>query len=234
MIDLHCHILPAIDDGPAAMEESLEMGRIAVADGISCLVATPHVNGDLHPPESIRKAVEGMNRALESAGIALEVLAGADTSALLPADVLRRYTINGTGYVFFEFPHSHLPQNAGDLVFGAILAGLTPIVTHPERNPGILQQPGRLFSLIEAGALVQITAESLTGGFGPGARECAFYLLRKDAVHFIATDAHSSRRRPPVLSQGMQAAARILGEVKARRLVVENPAAVLAGMPLDA
>lgn len=234
MIDLHCHILPALDDGPAGMEEALEMGRIAAADGIGCLVATPHVNGDLLPPESIREAVNNLNTALKGAGISLEVLPGADTSALLPAEVLRNYTINDTGYVFFEFPHSYLPQNAGELIFGAILAGLTPIITHPERNPGVLRQPGRLFSLIEGGALVQITAESLTGGFGQEARDCAFYLLRKEAVHFIATDAHSTRRRPPVLSRGMRAAARVLGEVKARRLVVENPAAVLAGAPLYA
>lgn len=234
MIDLHCHILPALDDGPAGMEEAVQMGRIAAADGIRSLVATPHVNGDLLPPESIREAVQTLNGALQEAGISLEVLPGADTSALLPADVLRHYTINNTHYVFLEFPHSYLPQNAGEMIFAAVLGGLTPIITHPERNPGILRQPDRLFSLIEGGALVQITAESLTGGFGQEARDCAFYLLRKEAVHFIATDAHSTRRRPPVLSRGMKAAARVLGDAKARRLVVENPAAVLAGTPLYA
>ncbi len=229
MIDIHCHILPAIDDGPQTLDEALEMARIAVADGVRGVVATPHVNGNIYPAAVIRERVEQFNEALAEAGLELEVIAGADTSALLPPRTLCHYTINGGPYVLFEFPHTHLPANAGELVFNAAAAGLRPIITHPERNPDVVRSPQRLFQLIEAGALVQITAESLTGGFGVAARECALFLLRRQAVHFLASDAHSPRQRRPVLSQGLKAAAAVLGETEARRLVTAHPAAVLAG-----
>jgi protein-tyrosine phosphatase len=231
MIDTHCHILPAIDDGPFKIEDSLEMGRIAVADGIRCIVATPHVKGNIHPSAHIRDGVARLNAALLKEGIALKILPGAEASATLNTEILKNYTLNGTDYILLEFPHSHLPQNAGEIIFNALVAGLKPIITHPERNPSIVHRPELLFDLVEAGALVQIIAESLTGGFGPEARECARYLLKKKVVHFLATDAHSPRQRRPVLSQGVEAAAKIVGNSAARRLVTTNPAALIAGKP---
>lgn len=234
MIDLHCHILPDIDDGPALMAESLEMARMAVADGISAIVATPHVKELPYPPDRISTRVEEFRRALNEARIPLKVLAGADVSALLEPSLLAPYTLNGTPYILFEFPHTHVPQNAGQLLFNGILAGLRPIITHPERNPSFVRSPQLLFELVEAGALVQVTAESLTGGFGDEARHCAAYLLRKQMVHFLASDAHSSRQRIPELSRGVAAAERIVGKAAAMKLVQDHPAAVVAGRELHA
>ncbi len=234
MIDLHCHILPGIDDGPVLMEASLAMARMAVSDGIGTVVATPHVLDLPYSPALIAEQVGRFREALQSARIPLEVLAGAEVSALLDPAQLAPFTLNATPYLFFEFPHSHVPQNAGQLLFNAILAGLRPIITHPERNPSFVRNPQLLFDLVEGGALVQVTAESLTGGFGDEALQCSRYLLRKGKVHFLASDAHSPSHRAPNLSRGVAAAARLVGRAAAMQLVKENPAAVLAGRELNA
>ena len=233
MIDIHCHILPGLDDGPCKLDDSLEMAKIAVADGIVRIVATPHINGILHPPALLRERVSLFNETLKNQGIPLEVLPGADASALLDPEILRRYTLNGTDYVLFEFPHSHIPQNAPEQVFKAILAGLKPIITHPERNPTVILRPQVLFDLVEAGALVQCTAESLTGFFGPEVMDCCLFLLKRHSVHFLASDAHSPRHRRPVLSGSVIAAGKIIGRSAARRLVENNPAAVISGETID-
>jgi protein-tyrosine phosphatase len=234
MVDIHCHILPGIDDdGPSRLEEVLEMARIAVADHIRQIVATPHIKNVVHSPDLVKERVARFNEELLKEGIGLEVLPGAEVSAVLNTTILREHTLNGTDYILLEFPHSHLPQNARQTVFDALMAGLLPIIPHPERNPSIVRRPELLIELVEAGALVQITAESLVGGFGPEARACAIYLLRNKAVHVLATDAHSPTWRPTVLSGGVRAAAKIIGESAARRLVTTNPAAVIAGKALD-
>lgn len=232
MIDLHCHILPSVDDGPTLMEESIKMARMAVADGISTIVATPHVKELPYSPQHIPEQVEHFRKTLREAGIPLEVLAGADVSALLNPSLLAPYTINGTPYILFEFPHTHVPQNACQVLFNALLADLKPIITHPERNPSFVHRPQLLFDLVNGGALVQVTAESLTGAFGDEAKQCATHLLRKGMVHFLASDAHSLHRRPLNLSRGVAAAERVVGKAAAMKLVTKNPAAVLAGHEL--
>lgn len=233
MIDLHCHILPGIDDdGPPRLEDVLAMARIAVDDGIRQVVATPHIKETIHLPRRIRELVAGFNEALRSNAIQLEVFPGAEVGSMLNASLLPDYTLNGSNYVLLEFPHSHLPQNAVEIVFKAVLAGLAPIIPHPERNPSVVRRPDLLLDLVGAGALVQVTAGSLIGDFGPESKACSQYLLENDLVHFLATDAHSPGWRRPVLTLGVKAAARIVGEPAARRLVTDNPASVLKGVPL--
>ena len=114
-----------------------------------------------------------------------------------------------------EFPHTHLPANADDAIFEALNHGLVPIITHPERNPSIAQNPKLIFSMVESGALVQLTAASLTGGFGPAAKACSRYLLKKKMVHFLASDGHSAQNRPPVFSAGLKLLRRL--SVRKRR-----------------
>lgn len=234
MVDIHCHILPAIDDGSSSLEESLAMAEIAIEDGISRIVATPHIKGEVHSPQFLQQQVDEFNAVLNKRGYPLQIFTGADVSAMLPPHEVARYTINGSSYFLLEFPHSHLPLNANEMVFELLLAGMLPIITHPERNPSIVRDPQRLFRLVEAGCLVQVTAGSLTGNFGADSRDCAEYLLKMGNVHFLATDAHSATHRRPVLSDGVRAAAAIIGEEAAQRLVMSNPAAVLAGRGLDA
>ncbi len=232
MIDLHCHILWDIDDGPSDFDGSMAMARLAAADGTRQLVATPHVQDMLHSPELIAEKVARLNQALRDAEIDLEILSGGDNLYNLGVENLARYSINGTRYVLVEFPHTHLPAQAGDTLFAALNHGLVPIITHPERNPSIVQNPKLLFELVENGALVQLTADSLTGGFGPAAKACARYLLKKKMVHFLASDGHSSKHRPPTMSAGFKAASKIVGKDAARMLVFDNPAKVVQGIEL--
>ncbi len=233
MIDIHCHILWDIDDGPADFAGSLAMARLAAADGIHQIVATPHVSEDFPPPEMIAEKVASLNQALREAGIELEILCGGDNLHNLGAEKLARYTINGTCYVLVEYPHTHLPANAGDCIFEALSSGLIPIITHPERNPSVVQDPHLLFDLVERGALVQLTAESLTGGFGAASKACARYLLKKNKVHFLASDGHSAEWRPPTLSAGVKAASKLVGKDAAETLVFGNPLQVVKGESLD-
>jgi protein-tyrosine phosphatase len=234
MIDIHCHILPAIDDGPGDLATAVAMARMAVADGITTIVATPHLNNRLYDQAEISERVVLLTEALAREGLALEILAGADVSALLPPSALRPFTLNQTRYLLVEFPHTYLPGNAREMLFELLSHGFWPIITHPERNAGVVANPGLLLDLLANGIYVQITAGSLTGDFGPAPEECAHYLLRRGAVHFLATDAHSPTRRSPVLSAGLAVAAEIVGHDQAVALVHQNPAAVLAGLPLGA
>ena len=200
MIDIHCHILPGIDDGPKHIDESLEMAKIASRDGITTIVATPHIKEPLYPSEDIGIKVAALNDLLTEKGIPLSVLQGADVSSSVDVSLLHAYTINRTRYILIEFPHLYLPGNAKDIIFRLMMHGYRPIITHPERNLSILGNPKLFFELLDTGLLVQITADSLTGAFGLDIRECASYFLKKGIVHFIATDAHSSRERRPELS----------------------------------
>ncbi len=233
MIDIHCHILPGIDDGSSSLEESLAMADIAVADGIHTIVATPHIKGEVHLPQFLQQQVVKLNEVLTKRNYPLQILVGADVSAMLPPQEIARYTINGSNYFLLEFPHSHLPKQARQMVFNMCMAGLRPIITHPERNPSIIREPELLFSLVDSGCLVQITAGSLTGNFGADSRDCASYMLKRGQVHFLATDAHSATHRRPVLSEGVSAASAIIGDEAAQKLVTSNPAAVLSGRSLN-
>lgn len=211
------------------MAESVEMAKVAARDGITTIVATPHVRDFLYPSEAIQRSVDGLNERLRELGIAVKILAGADVNVLLDPLFLKDYTIRGTDYILLEFPHSHLPRNAKDILFKIALKGLKPIITHPERNPSVIKNPALALDLVDAEMLLQITADSLVGTFGPEIRECAIHLLKKGVVSFIASDAHSSSVRQPVLSEGLRVAEKVLGGRDARRLVEENPEAVIKG-----
>ncbi len=234
MIDLHCHILPGIDDGPSDISESIEMARLAAGDGITTIVATPHVKDSIYPSSVIRESAAALNRHLCALGIPVKILSGADVNALLSPSLMKDYTIGESNYILVEFPHTHLPKNAKDILFNMSLKGLFPIITHPERNPSVIKKPDLFFELLHTSAHVQITAGSLTGEFGPDVRDCARYLLRKGVVSFIATDAHSSGWRPPILSGGLRIAAEVMGMETALQLVIGNPEAVIAGRELHA
>ncbi len=233
MIDLHCHILPGIDDGPAEINDSIKMAATASMDGIRKIVATPHVKDRIYPAKIIQAKVDELNRELADRKIPLEILRGADVNALLAPSLLKDYTIGGTEYILVEFPHSHLPKNAAEILFNFIISGMRPIITHPERNPSIIENPNLLIEISQVSPLVQITAGSLTGYFGTEVQHCAIYLLKKGVVNLMATDAHSIYGRIPVLSEGLKVAETIIGRDNALRLVSTNPKAVISGLPVD-
>ncbi len=233
MIDIHCHILPGIDDGPSDIEESIEMARIAANDGIKKIVASPHIKDTLHPVNKIKESAGKLNNRLSELKIPVEILIGADVSLVIKPSHINGYTINNTRYLLIEFPHSHLPKNAKGILFNLKIANYIPIITHPERNPSVIANPGLLIELKEYNTLVQITAGSLTGDFGTDKKECAIYLLNMGLVDFIATDAHSPHYRRPVLSEGLSVAEKIIGRNNALILVTSNPETIISGRSLN-
>lgn len=239
MIDLHCHILPGIDDGPSTLAESIEMCRIAAADGIKTIVATPHFRPGTYDCDDVGKHTAALQKEILSRGIDLTILAGADVSVtpelVYHVEEDRRLTINGTGrYVLAELPHEVVPLGWERFLLSLRVKGITPILTHPERGRWFLNHPEALVSFVLAGGLVQITAMSVTGSVGYDVREYCNFLLRRNLVHVIASDAHSADKRSPVLSGAVKAAAVIVGEANAYKLVRDNPQAIIDGKPIDA
>jgi protein-tyrosine phosphatase len=232
MIDIHCHILPGVDDGAADLSEAVKMAEIALADGIAGIVATPHIKEPLIDRQSLSICHEELTTRLEKRLIPVDIFLGGEVSVYLDSSVFNFYTINGTKYILIELPSGHLPKNTGETLFNLIVNGFRPIIAHPERNFSILKKPDILFDWLDMQVLVQITAGSITGMFGPDTKACARFLLQKGVVSFMASDAHSAGHRRPVLSAGVQAASRIIGGKEALKLVTTNPEAMLAGEPI--
>jgi protein-tyrosine phosphatase len=235
VIDLHTHVLPGIDDGARSLEESRALALEAAAEGISVLAATPHVRADYPTtPEMMEEAVDEVRADFADQRIPVEVVHGAEIDlsllwAIHPMD-LRRLTIAQTGrYLLLEVPYRHWPLALETSVKRLVGLGITPLLAHPERNPEVQDRPDRIRGLIEAGALVQVTAASLEGSRDRAAQAAALRLLELGLVHVLASDAHG----PHIRREGLGAAARGLGDpALARYLTVEAPAAILAGEPV--
>ncbi len=234
VIDLHCHLLPAIDDGAPDLETALQMARIAVADGIRLSACTPHIYPGLYENHAaqIRQAVDELRRQLLAEGIALELTFGADIQ-LVPELVQRLKsglypTLHGSRYFLFEPPHHRAPVRFLESIFDALASGYVPVITHPERLHWLDEAHYRWF--VEAagkGAWLQLTAGALTGRFGSRPRYWGERMLDDGIVHLLATDAHTPAHRPPLLAEGREAAARWVGAREAERLVGERPRAVI-------
>jgi protein-tyrosine phosphatase len=235
MIDLHCHPLPGVDDGAPDFETAVAMCRMAAADGITHLVATPHCNYTYRfDPESNRAKLADLQAAV---GDSIKLLLGCDFH--LSYDNIRKliearesYTINGTENVLVEFGDQFIPEQLDNVFYEIQCAGLQPILTHPERNPVFQRKPGLLYHWVTRGCLVQVTAKSLTGGFGRAAMHFAEKWLEQNLIHFFASDAHDVRRRPPVLSECYRQVAKARGKEIADLLLIKNPEAVIHGRPL--
>jgi protein-tyrosine phosphatase len=237
MIDLHSHILPGIDDGAKTLDVSLEMARIAVNDGISVMACTPHIYPGMYMNDGPGIAVHAarLQQALKDHGISLELAVGADVH-LVPGLLagLRSGavpTLNGSRYLLLEPSHTTPPPRFEDSVFDLIASGYTPIITHPERLTWVEQHYAVFLRLIHQGAWMQITAGALTGMFGPRAKYWGERFLNEGHTHILATDAHSTGRRQPVLSAAVAIAERALGTSEAKNLVLHRPNAVLRDLP---
>lgn len=202
MIDLHCHILPGIDDGAQTMEDSLSMARQAVSEGIHTIVATPHhQNGKyINEKAQIIKKVEILNKELQLQQIPLLILPGQESR--IYGEMVEEYhfdkilTLNNTNkYLFIEFPSSQVPRFTERLLFDIQSEGLTPIIVHPERNSRLIEDPDILYNLVNKGALTQVTAASLTGRFGKKIKKFSQNLIEANLTHVIASDAHNTSGR---------------------------------------
>jgi protein-tyrosine phosphatase len=239
LIDLHCHLLPGLDDGAEDLDVALEMARLAAADGITTAACTPHILPVLYDNSgpAILAAVAELQSALADRGIPLVLVAGADIH--MTPDLVaglrsnRLPTLGNSRYFLLEPPHHAAPPHLEDHVFSILGAGYVPIVTHPERFAWVEMHYAALRRLANAGAMMQITGASLTGGFGRRARYWSERMLDEGMVDFLASDGHGVTRRPPVLSEAFEAVALRRGEGEARRLTSDNPQHVLADHPPD-
>lgn len=233
MIDLHCHLLPAIDDGSKSLAMSLDMARMAWADGIRVVACTPHIVPGVYDNDgpSISAAVENLREALLHAGIPLRLVTGADVHIAPDLDAGlhdgRVLTLNESRYFLLEPPHHVLPPNFEDHIFKLQLAGYVAILTHPERMSWLEANYALIGRLVHNGVWMQVTAGSLTGRFGRRPRYWAERLLDDGFCHLLATDAHNNARRPPLLAEARDAAAKRIGEQEATKLVTTRPFGIM-------
>ena len=241
MIDIHVHLLPRYDDGPEDLEKAVEMVQVAAADGVEAMVATPH-NVNWSPAHARRRAeVEADVAALQAEvarrGLGVRIYPGVEVY-IAPDLVaqLRRgqaFPLCGGRYLLVEFPFGSTPTYGEQVLFELQVQGLVPIVAHPERHAGVVEDPNLLYRWVGRGILAQVNAGSLLGQFGRRVEEVARLLLEHDLVHFLGSDGHGPRHRPPVLGEAAARAADLVGEERAACLVQHWPAAVLADAPLD-
>src|SRR6516165_4191300 len=233
MIDLHCHILPGLDDGPSTLAISLQMASAFVENGVSVIACTSHILPGLYKNSGplIRRAVAHLQQCITEKGISLQLVTGADNH-ITPdfVDQLGRghlLSLADSRYVLVEPPHQVAPPRLKELFFDLIVAGYVPILTHPERLTWINSHYESIRKLAQAGVWLQVTAGSLAGAFGRNARYWSERMLEDGVVHILATDAHDFERRPPNLRKGRDLAAKRIGDREAENLVVTRPEGVL-------
>lgn len=237
MIDLHCHLLPGIDDGASDMEQALLLARMAVANGITASVLTPHIHIGYfdNDKESIAEAFGVFSKALKAESIPLRVAMAAEVrlSAEIMPQILRgelpflgRW--QGEDVMLLEMPHSHIPAGTDQLIHWLHKQGVTAMIAHPERNKDVIRDFKNIKPLLSTGCLFQVTAGAVAGRFGEPAQWRAEQLLAQGCVTVLASDAHHESRRPPELEPGRIAAESIVGESASWDLVRTNPKIITA------
>ncbi len=239
-VDIHCHLLPGIDDGSRSWEESLEMAQQMVADGTDTVVVTPHQLGNhtATTGQTIRHRTQQLQQWLQTNRVPLRVLPGADVR--IDSDMIARLQsgdclslADQRRHVLLELPHE-LYQPLEPILEQLERIGMVGILSHPERNRGIMRQPQVIEPLVRAGCLMQVTADSFVGEFGPEPEQLAHYIVDNGWCHFLATDAHGSRKRSPQLGRAYELAVERVGYPLAVAMCCDNPLAVAEGRDLDA
>ena len=235
MVDIHCHILPALDDGAKSLDESVKMAEMAISEGITHVVGTPHADGNFRFDFDLVQKRRGELQA--RVGERLQLATGCDFH--LNLENLRniradpsKYSLNQKRYLLVEFADFAIPPSAEEALHQLQLLGLSLIVTHPERNPLIRAQPQRLRRWVEQGCYVQLTAQSLLGKWGESAQKKAEEWLDQQIVHFFASDAHNTAQRPLRLREAYDIVAERWGETLAQSLFRDNPHAAFEGRDL--
>jgi protein-tyrosine phosphatase len=234
MFDLHCHLLPGIDDGAVDLEMALEMARIAAGDGIRTIACTPHIYPGMYEntAQGIRAAVAALQAELDERGIDLRLEEGADVH--LDPGLARGIksgripTIAGSHYLLLEPPHHAAPPRFEEAMFELMTLGITPVITHPERLAWVDSNYEMLVRMAARGAWMQVTAGALTGRFGKRVQYWGEKFVAEGHCHILATDAHDPVQRPPLLAEAREVAARMVGNDAARHMVVTRPKGIVA------
>lgn len=237
MIDIHSHILHGLDDGAQSLDESVEMAKIAAEDGITKIVATPHLfrgnffNNDIN---MLEKKKRELSEALKETGNKTELYIGAEVhiSHNLIDEIKQNresLVINRSQYLLVEFPTNHIFAGVKELFFEMMSEGIVPIIAHPERNRVFMRNPSFLYELLRMGALTQANSGSFLGFYGSRVEFAVYQFLEWNFIHFIGTDAHNTRSMSPKLATALLRVSERIGEEGARSLVWDNSLAVLAG-----
>jgi protein-tyrosine phosphatase len=232
MIDLHCHLLPGIDDGPASLEESIELARMATSNGITHAAVTPHVHPGRYENTAVTLAddLATFRSALADHDVSLELCLGGEIR-LCPEIVpmMEQDLIpflgewQGKKVLLLELPHGQIPPGSENLVEWLLDRDILPMIAHPERNKAVMREVRKVDAFVELGCLFQLTAMSVAGDFGESAWLCSRKLLEMGVVTVIASDAHNAGHRPPELEPGRSAASEIVGEEESWELVLGRP-----------
>jgi protein-tyrosine phosphatase len=239
LIDLHCHMLPGIDDGATDLENSLEMARLAVADGIKVTACTPHMMPGVYDNTGpqVRRHIDVLQKALDEAGIPLRLVTGADIH--LQTDLAAKLktgallSLNDSRYFLFEPPHHTAPPRLEEAAFDIMAAGYQPVLTHPERLTWIEGHYDVMKNLAHQGVWMQITCGAVTGRFGRRPKYWAERMIDEGLAHILATDAHNLRNRSPLMAEARDMVAERLGEQAAIDMVLTRPIGVLENAPPD-
>lgn len=237
MIDLHCHLLPGIDDGAKDMAQSLRLARAAVANGITHCVVTPHIHPGRFPNSlaTISPVFAAFKEALKAEAIPLRLGMAAEVriSDEIPVMLAQKQLPflgdwEGRKVLLLEMPDGHIPPGAEQLIRWLLKNNIQPMIAHPERNKDVMRDVNKILPLARLGCLFQVTASAVAGYFGKVVQQCTGKLLTQNLVTILATDAHHEKYRPPVLEAGRRAAEGLVGESKSWELVRQNPGRIAA------
>lgn len=233
MIDIHCHILPNVDDGSESLEESIAMAKIAESEGITKIVNTSHCHFDFKYKKGneLKLELEKFNQVLKEENINIEVLLG--NELYYTRDLIERFneldffSMNNSKYILMEFSPINFPKNIEDVIYEIKIRGYIPIIAHAERYKQVQEDVNIVLDCIKEGALIQVNASSILGKNGEKAEDTSKKLLDNNMVHFVATDAHSSNRRRPLIKDSYNYILKNYGKEVSEKLFIENPTAVI-------
>ncbi len=233
MIDIHCHILPQIDDGARSLEESVALGEMLIQEGVTTVVATPHVFDLRYPTPTTDQILSRVDQVKQALAGRLNVVCGAEVRVVPEVTTVldrKEIFINAGPYMLIEFPSGMIPHGAENLLFELMASGVRPIIAHPERNRGFLGDPERLHAFVHMGCYAQLTAPCLLTK--DEARRSAWRWIEAGLIHMVASDSHQCKWRPPMLAEPYREVEKRCGPDVAQALFVENPRAVVEGEPL--
>lgn len=236
MVDLHCHILPGVDDGAGSLDDALKMAHLAAVSGVKAIVATPHCNlpggeEDNYSSPAMKKRFEEFDRAVQETGIPLRILPGAEVFCtpqlpqLLQGKKLQ--TLAGSKYLLMEFYFDESPEFMEACFADAVRLGYTPVVAHPERYEAVYRAPDLVLRWFRQGYIIQLNKGSILGRLGRHAETASRFLLQQGLAHVVASDAHSPRQRTPYMGEIVRHLEDAYAPAYARILLSRNPERII-------